>query len=52
MLHRQVIGIVGAGQVGMAAAYAVLQQKSASEIVLVDRDQRRADVAGALPAVD
>lgn len=43
MLHRQVIGIVGAGQVGMAAAYAVLQQKSASEIVLVDRDQRRAE---------
>lgn len=43
MPKRQVIGIVGTGQVGMAAAYAVFQQKSAAEIVLVDRDRRRAE---------
>jgi L-lactate dehydrogenase len=48
------IGIVGAGQVGSAAAYAMALQGAASEIVLVDRDQDLAraqaeDIAHAVP---
>lgn len=43
MLRRNTIGIVGAGQVGMAAASALFQQRIANELILIDRDQRRAE---------
>ena len=48
------IGIIGAGQVGAAAAYAMALQGSASEIILIDRDSALAaaqaeDIAHAIP---
>jgi len=43
MLKRNKVGIVGTGQVGMAAAFSIFQQKSASELVLVDLNDRRAE---------
>lgn len=48
------VGIIGAGQVGAAAAYAMALQGVASEIVLVDRDTALAaaqaeDIAHAIP---
>jgi len=43
MSGRRTVGIVGTGQVGMAAAYALFQQRIADELVLVDLDRRRAE---------
>ncbi len=48
------IGIVGAGMVGSAAGFALVMQGIASEIVLIDLDEKRAmaeaeDVAHAVP---
>jgi L-lactate dehydrogenase len=43
MLSRKVIGIVGAGQVGIASAFTIFQQRIASELWLVDLDQKRAE---------
>lgn len=43
MTSRRTVGIVGTGQVGMAAAYALFQQRIADELVLVDLDRRRAE---------
>ncbi len=43
MLHRHTIGIVGAGQVGMAAATALFQQRIARELILIDLDRKRAE---------
>ncbi len=43
MLHRHTIGIIGTGQVGMAAASALFQQRIANELILVDLDRRRAE---------
>lgn len=43
MLHRHTIGIIGTGQVGMAAASAMFQQRIANELILVDLDRRRAE---------
>lgn len=37
------VGIVGLGNVGNAAAYALFQQRVATELVLVDLDRRRAE---------
>jgi L-lactate dehydrogenase len=42
-LMKQTIGIIGTGQVGMAAAYAVFLRGQASEIILIDKDTRRAE---------
>lgn len=42
MIQRRVVGVVGAGNVGTAAAYAMFSQRVANEIVLVDADHRRA----------
>lgn len=42
MLKKQTVGIVGTGQVGMAAAYAIFQQKSVRDIVLIDANNERA----------
>ena len=43
MIQRRKVGIVGTGNVGAAAAYAIFNQSLASEIVLVDKDARRAE---------
>jgi L-lactate dehydrogenase len=43
MLQRHTIGIVGTGQVGMAAATALFQQRIARELILIDLDQKRAE---------
>jgi L-lactate dehydrogenase len=43
MLQRHTIGIIGTGQVGMAAAYSLVQQRIANELILIDLDHRRAE---------
>ncbi len=43
MLHRHTIGIIGTGQVGMAAATALFQQRIARELILIDIDGKRAE---------
>ena len=43
MLKRQTVGIVGVGQVGMAAAYAIFQQRIVRQLILIDRNRERAE---------
>lgn len=43
MIQRRTVGIVGAGNVGVAAAYALFTRSIASEIILVDKNERRAE---------
>jgi L-lactate dehydrogenase len=43
MIQRRTVGIVGTGQVGTAAAYAIYNQNLASEIRLVDKNRERAE---------
>jgi L-lactate dehydrogenase len=43
MIQRRTVGIVGTGNVGTAAAYAIFNQGLASEILLLDKDSRRAE---------
>ncbi|NBB74122.1 MAG: L-lactate dehydrogenase [Bacteroidetes bacterium] len=43
MIQRRTVGIVGTGNVGAAAAYALFNQSLASEIILLDKDERRAE---------
>jgi L-lactate dehydrogenase len=43
MIQRRSVGIVGTGNVGTAAAYALFNQGLASEILLHDVDERRAE---------
>jgi L-lactate dehydrogenase len=43
MIQKRTIGIIGAGHVGMASAYAVFLRGLASEIILIDKDGRRAE---------
>jgi len=43
MIQRRKVGIVGTGHVGVAAAYALFIQGIASELVLVDVNQQRAE---------
>jgi len=43
MVTTNSVGIVGTGNVGVAAAYALFQRQSAEELVLVDRDGERAE---------
>ncbi len=43
MIQKRRIGIIGAGHVGVAAAYAIFLRGLASEIVLIDKDGDRAD---------
>ena len=38
MIQKRIIGIVGVGHVGMAAAYAMFLRKIADELILVDQD--------------
>jgi L-lactate dehydrogenase len=42
-IQRRTVGIVGTGNVGVAAAYALFNRRVASEIVLIDKDHRRAE---------
>lgn len=43
MIQRRSVAIIGTGNVGVAAAYALFNQRIASEIILVDLDQDRAE---------
>ena len=43
MIQRRTVGVVGTGNVGTAAAYALFNQGLASEILLLDKDARRAE---------
>ena len=43
MIQKRTIGIVGTGHVGVAAAYALFMRGLASEIILIDKDARRAE---------
>jgi malate/lactate dehydrogenase len=45
MLHTPRVAIVGTGFVGSTTAYALLMSGLTAEIVLIDRDQRRAEDA-------
>lgn len=42
-IQRRTVGIVGTGNVGTAAAYALFNQRLASELVLLDADRERAE---------
>ncbi|AGA33898.1 L-lactate dehydrogenase [Thioalkalivibrio nitratireducens DSM 14787] len=42
-MARSSVGIIGTGNVGIAAAYAIFQRQLASEIVLVDKNRQRAE---------
>ena len=41
-MNKQRVGIVGTGNVGVAAAFAMFVQENCSEIILVDIDKKRA----------
>lgn len=43
MIQRRTVGIVGTGNVGVAAAYALFHRRLANDLVLLDRDARRAE---------
>lgn len=43
MIQKRTIGVIGVGNVGMAAAYALFLNRTAEEIILVDIDKRRAE---------
>jgi len=43
MIQRRTVGVVGTGNVGTAAAYALFNQSLASEVLLLDQDMRRAE---------
>lgn len=43
MIQKRTIGIVGAGNVGVAASYAIFLQALASEIILIDNNRTKAE---------
>jgi L-lactate dehydrogenase len=43
LIQKRTVGIVGTGNVGIAAAFAVFLRGLASEIILVDKDVKRAE---------
>ena len=43
MIQKRTVGIVGAGNVGIAAAYAMFLRQTAGELILVDKDRYRAE---------
>jgi L-lactate dehydrogenase len=43
MIQKRSVAIIGTGNVGVAAAYALFNQRIASEIILVDLNQERAE---------
>ncbi len=42
MIQKRTMGIVGTGQLGVAAAFAIFMRGLASEIILIDKDADRA----------
>ena len=43
MIQKRTIGIIGTGHVGVAAAYAIFLQALASEIILIDKNEKKAE---------
>lgn len=43
MIQRRSVAVIGTGNVGTAAAYALFNQRTASEIILLDIDKKRAE---------
>jgi L-lactate dehydrogenase len=43
MIQRRTVGIIGCGNVGAAAAYSMFHRDLASDIIYVDKDERRAE---------
>ena len=43
MIQKRTVGIIGTGNVGVAAAYAIFLLGLASEIILIDKDVKRAE---------
>ncbi len=43
MIQKRSVAIIGTGNVGVAAAYALFNQRIASEIILIDLNQERAE---------
>ena len=43
MIQKRTVGIIGCGNVGSAAAYVLFNRDVASDIILVDKDPRRAE---------
>jgi len=43
MIQRRTIGIIGAGNVGVAVAYATFLQARANEIILIDKNRKKAE---------
>ncbi|HOE67023.1 MAG TPA: L-lactate dehydrogenase [Candidatus Hydrogenedentes bacterium] len=43
MIQKRTVGILGAGKVGMAAAYGMFNADTVSEMILVDKDEQRAE---------
>jgi L-lactate dehydrogenase len=43
MIQKRTIGIVGTGHVGVAAGYAIFLRGLVSDIILIDKDRRRAE---------
>jgi L-lactate dehydrogenase len=43
MIQRRTIGIIGTGNVGMAAAYALFLKQVVEEVILIDQEPRRAE---------
>lgn len=43
MMKKQAVGIIGCGNVGIAAAYTLFNRDKASDIILIDMDERKAE---------
>jgi L-lactate dehydrogenase len=43
MIQRRTIGIIGAGNVGVAEAYGIFLQARANEIILIDNNRKKAE---------
>ena len=43
MIQKRTIGVVGTGNVGVAVAYAIFLQARASEIILIDKNRKKAE---------
>ncbi len=42
-IQKRTVGVIGTGNVGVAAAYALFMQQTSSDLILLDKDQRRAE---------
>lgn len=43
MIQKRTVGLVGTGNVGVAAGYAMFMNQTAGEIIFIDKDHRRAE---------